>query len=41
VISKKHAKTLIWISFTKRQLKIVKTISASSKSTVSILGTLN
>jgi hypothetical protein len=37
--SKKPAKTFYSIFFTKRQLKVVKTISAHSKGTVSILRT--
>jgi hypothetical protein len=39
VFARKQAETEFWISFTKRQLKIVKTTSAHSKSTVSIFST--
>jgi hypothetical protein len=36
VISEQQAETSFWISCTKRQLKLVKTISAHSESSVSI-----
>jgi hypothetical protein len=40
VISQKVAETSFWIFFTKRQVKIVKTISAHQKSIVLIFRTL-